>query len=113
MAYLRTMRVHEMKLDRAFVTHICSDTGNNAIVRAMLDLAGTFELRVVAEGVEDGETWDALAELGCSVVQGFYLSKPLPARELEAWLGQDHVRPLAHELNSGGTATTSSTATNT
>jgi diguanylate cyclase len=87
-AYLRTMRVHEMKLDRAFVTHMCSDAGNSAIVRALLDLARNFELEVVAEGVEDRRTWTVLAALGCDLVQGYYLSKPLPPEELDTWLEQ-------------------------
>jgi diguanylate cyclase (GGDEF)-like protein len=88
-AYLRTMRVHEMKLDRAFVTHMCSDSGNSAIVRALLDLARNFDLQVVAEGVEDHRTWTVLAALGCDLVQGYYLSKPLPPEELDAWLARD------------------------
>jgi diguanylate cyclase (GGDEF)-like protein len=85
-AYLRSMRVHEMKLDRSFVTNMCSDPGSRAIVRALLDLARNFGLQVVAEGVEDFETWATLASLGCHVVQGYYLSKPLPADEVESWL---------------------------
>jgi diguanylate cyclase (GGDEF)-like protein len=85
-AALRTMRVHEMKLDRSFVTDMCSDSANGAIVRALLDLARTFDLQVVAEGVEDHQTWSALAALGCDVVQGYYLSKPLPATDFLAWL---------------------------
>ncbi|TWP53830.1 EAL domain-containing protein [Lentzea tibetensis] len=91
-AYLQSMRVHEMKLDRLFVTELCSNPRNNAIVRTLLELAHAFELQVVAEGVEDGETWAALAELGCGIVQGFYLSKPLPADEFAAWLQQDGSR---------------------
>jgi EAL domain-containing protein (putative c-di-GMP-specific phosphodiesterase class I) len=87
-SYLRGMRLHEMKLDRMFVTHLRSDTDNIAIVNALLDLARNFELQVVAEGVEDRETWIMLAALGCDIVQGYYLSKPIPTAEFVTWLAQ-------------------------
>ncbi len=86
-SYLRSMRVHEMKLDRSFVTHMCTDAGDSAIVHALVALARNFGLQAVAEGVEDQDTWTALAEAGCDVVQGYFLSEPLPAEEVVAWLG--------------------------
>ncbi len=92
-SYLRSMRVHEMKLDRSFVTHMCTDAGDSAIVHALVALARNFGLQAVAEGVEDQDTWTALAEAGCDVVQGYFLSEPLPAEEIVAWLGD---RAAAH-----------------
>ncbi|WP_156213473.1 putative bifunctional diguanylate cyclase/phosphodiesterase [Lentzea aerocolonigenes] len=92
-SYLRSMRVHEMKLDRSFVTHMCTDAGDSAIVHALVALARNFGLQAVAEGVEDQDTWTALAEAGCDVVQGYFLSEPLPAEEVVAWLGD---RAAAH-----------------
>jgi diguanylate cyclase len=92
---LRRLRVHEMKLDRGFVTHMRTDAGNSAIVRALLDLGRDFHLQVVAEGVEDRETWTVLSGLGCDVVQGFYLSRPLPAEALTEWLVGRDVRAAA------------------
>ncbi|MFI6095625.1 putative bifunctional diguanylate cyclase/phosphodiesterase [Lentzea sp. NPDC051213] len=92
-SYLRSMRVHEMKLDRSFVTHMCTDAGDSAIVHALVALARNFGLQAVAEGVEDQDTWTALAEAGCDVVQGYFLSEPLPAEEVVAWLGD---RAVAH-----------------
>ncbi|MEU7476246.1 EAL domain-containing protein [Lentzea sp. NPDC042327] len=86
-SYLRSMRVHEMKLDRSFVTHMCTDAGDSAIVHALVALARNFGLQAVAEGVEDQDTWTALAEAGCDVVQGYFLSEPLPAEDVVAWLG--------------------------
>ena len=85
-AYLRTMPVHEMKIDRSFTTNMRSDSSSGAITRSLLGLAHNLELEVVAEGVEDEETWTALAALGCDIVQGYCLSKPLPANEFAAWL---------------------------
>ncbi|MFS8099732.1 bifunctional diguanylate cyclase/phosphodiesterase [Lentzea alba] len=85
-AYLRTMPVHEMKIDRSFTTNMRSDSSSGAITRSLLGLAHNLELEVVAEGVEDEETWTALAALGCDIVQGYCLSKPLPADEFAVWL---------------------------
>lgn len=87
-AYLRTMPVHEMKIDRSFTTNMCTDASSNAITRSLLGLAHNLKLEVVAEGVEDHETWTTLAALGCDIVQGYCLSKPLPAAEFATWLLQ-------------------------
>ncbi|HEX5268527.1 MAG TPA: EAL domain-containing protein, partial [Acidimicrobiales bacterium] len=56
------------------------------VVGATIDLARHLELDVVAEGIEDGLTWERLRQLGCARAQGYYLSRPVPARELEEWL---------------------------
>jgi predicted signal transduction protein with EAL and GGDEF domain len=85
-AMLRNLPVHELKLDRTFVTQMRSSVGNTAIVRALLDLGRNFDLQVVAEGIEDGDTWTELESLGCHVIQGFYLAKPMPAAEIQPWL---------------------------
>src|SRR5207302_1045230 len=73
--------------DRSFVDAMASDPSSRAIVRAVIDVADALKLHVVAEGVEDRDTWDVLAGLGCDVAQGYYLSRPLAAADLEAWLG--------------------------
>src|SRR5258708_2593142 len=65
---------------------MASDPSARAIVRAIIDLADALQLRVVAEGVEDCATWDVLAGLGCDVAQGYFLSRPIAATELEAWI---------------------------
>ena len=83
---LKHLPVDEIKLDRQFVKEMASDTNDLAIVRAGLDLSHHLGLRVVAEGIEDAATWELLASLGCDVGQGYHLSRPLPAAELEAWL---------------------------
>jgi diguanylate cyclase (GGDEF)-like protein len=85
-SFLHTFPVHEMKLDRGFVTTMRSDAGNNAIVRALLDLGHRFNLQVVAEGVEDADTWTELDALGCHVIQGFHFGKPMAATEFGHWL---------------------------
>jgi diguanylate cyclase (GGDEF)-like protein len=82
LAYLRQLPISEIKIDRSFVTHMTTDDNDAVIVRSTIELARNLGLEVVAEGVETAEAWDALASLGCDYVQGYFLSKPLPADEL-------------------------------
>jgi diguanylate cyclase (GGDEF)-like protein len=86
LAYLRKLPVDEVKIDRSFVFRMTSDDTDARLVRSIIDLANNLGLRVVAEGVEDEETWTALTQLGCDVVQGFLLSRPVPPEELLTWL---------------------------
>jgi diguanylate cyclase (GGDEF)-like protein len=86
LSHLRRLPVDEIKIDRAFVMNMLHDANDESIVRATIELAHNLGLRVVAEGVEDLETWSRLAELGCDFAQGFYMSRPIPLRDLIAWL---------------------------
>jgi diguanylate cyclase (GGDEF)-like protein len=86
MAYLKKLPVHELKIDRTFVTRMDQDPSDAAIVRSSLDLARNLDLEVVAEGVETPEVWERLSELGCTIAQGYYLLRPVPADELTRWL---------------------------
>jgi diguanylate cyclase (GGDEF)-like protein len=87
--HLRQLPVDRLKIDRSFVTTMCCDPTDAAIVYATIELAHRLNLKVVAEGVEDDATWQALLELDCDAVQGYGLNKPLePAafRELlDGW----------------------------
>jgi EAL domain-containing protein (putative c-di-GMP-specific phosphodiesterase class I) len=56
------------------------------IVRSTIDLGHNLGLRVVAEGVENQDAWEELKELGCDTAQGYFLGRPMPAADLEAWL---------------------------
>jgi EAL domain-containing protein (putative c-di-GMP-specific phosphodiesterase class I) len=78
LSYLQRLPVHEVKIDKLFVLAMSTDPNAEAIVRSVLDLARNMHLSVVAEGVEDRETWDRLQELGCSEAQGYYLARPMP-----------------------------------
>ena len=82
LSYLRSLPVDTLKIDRSFITSMLSDEGNAVIVRSTIELAHNLGLRVVAEGVEDEATREALAHLGCHLAQGYYLSRPLPADDL-------------------------------
>jgi EAL domain-containing protein (putative c-di-GMP-specific phosphodiesterase class I) len=88
LAYLQRLPVEEIKIDRSFVGELSNNAGSEAIVRATIELAGGLGLDVVAEGVEDESTWDSLRRLGCSTAQGYFLSRPMPAGEVEAWLSE-------------------------
>ena len=86
LAYLRSLPVRELKLDRSFVSRMATDPNDHAIVVATIDLGHTLGLRVVAEGVEDKATLRELTSRGCDLVQGYLFARPLPVRELQAWL---------------------------
>jgi len=86
MAYLQRIPLDELKIDRCFITTLQSSHGNQAIVRAVLELAHALGLEVVAEGVEDGSTETALSDMGCDMAQGYHLSRPIPGPEVTAWL---------------------------
>jgi diguanylate cyclase (GGDEF)-like protein len=86
LAYLKRLPVDELKIDKSFVQGMSDDENDAVIVRSTIDLGRNLGLRVVAEGVETTEAWRQLAALGCDVAQGYYLSRPVPAAELVAWL---------------------------
>jgi diguanylate cyclase len=84
LAYLSSLAVGELKLDRAFITALSAE-GNGRemeLVRATINLGHDMGLRVVAEGIEDVETLDLLSDLGCDLAQGYYISRPTPASRL-------------------------------
>ena len=88
LAYLQRLPVEEIKIDRSFVGELSNNAGSEAIVRATIELAGGLGLGVVAEGVEDEGTWESLRRLGCTTAQGYFLSRPMPASEVEGWLAE-------------------------
>jgi diguanylate cyclase (GGDEF)-like protein len=85
LAHLSSLAVHELKLDRVFITGLGTGEQRDRdlqLVRATIDLGHTMGLRVVAEGIEDSATLELLSQLGCDIAQGYYISKPRPAEEL-------------------------------
>jgi PAS domain S-box-containing protein/diguanylate cyclase (GGDEF)-like protein len=85
LAYLKDLPLDELKIDRSFVKDMANDAGARAIVRAVIDLAHELGLRALAEGVEDRETREVLASLGCDIAQGYYFSPPITADHLMDW----------------------------
>lgn len=88
LGYLKRLPVDEIKIDQSFVTDMVLDEHDETIVRSIIDLSHNLVVRVVAEGVENKETWDHLSALGCDVAQGYYISRPIPANELTRWLSE-------------------------
>jgi diguanylate cyclase (GGDEF)-like protein len=86
MAHLKALPVRELKIDRSFVSRMCSDATDAAIVYALIQLARKLDIRLVAEGVEDRWTLDALRVLDCDLIQGYLISRPLPAADIESQL---------------------------
>ncbi|GAB1258876.1 hypothetical protein NBRC116494_33780 [Aurantivibrio plasticivorans] len=83
LAYLRRLPIKALKIDREFVTDLCTNPQDEVIVRSTIGLAHNLGLAVVAEGIEDQQTLDLLHELGCDQAQGYYLSKPFPFSHFE------------------------------
>ncbi|BEL06433.1 hypothetical protein Q0Z83_046240 [Actinoplanes sichuanensis] len=89
MSYLRRLPLDELKIDRSFVKDLTTDHGSRALVASTTDLGHTLGLTVVAEGIEDAATFDALRELGCDLAQGYHLARPMPAHALTRHLREN------------------------
>jgi diguanylate cyclase (GGDEF)-like protein len=85
MSYLKRLPVSELKVDRSFVMGMLANVDDGVLVRSVVDLGHNLGLTVVAEGVEDQATFDALAAVGCDVAQGFHLGRPMTTEAFEAW----------------------------
>ncbi len=86
LAYVKRLPIRELKIDRSFVFNMDTDSQDATIVRSTIELANSLNLRVVAEGVETDANWTALGEMGAALAQGYLLTKPLPASELDNWI---------------------------
>ena len=82
LSYLRRFPVDRIKIDRSFVSNMVSDLSDRALVKAILAMASTLCLEVVAEGVEDADQLALLNHLGCEYAQGFHFSRPVSDIEL-------------------------------
>jgi EAL domain-containing protein (putative c-di-GMP-specific phosphodiesterase class I) len=91
LSYLSRLPVDTLKIDQSFVRDMLGDKGDMAIVQGIIALAHTFNLRIVAEGIETPEHYSTLLELGCEIGQGYDIARPMPAHELEHWHAE---RPL-------------------
>ncbi|BCL76643.1 hypothetical protein JHS3_23790 [Jeongeupia sp. HS-3] len=92
LAYLKCLPVQTLKIDRAFVSQIAASPSDAIIVSSTITLAHHFGLTVVAEGVEHAEARGALATMGCDVIQGYLLARPMPAAQLPLWLAAREVQ---------------------
>jgi EAL domain-containing protein (putative c-di-GMP-specific phosphodiesterase class I) len=92
LGHLSSLPLHELKVDRSFVTDMLDSPAHAAIVRSIVDLGHNLGLRVVAEGVETQAVREGLLAMGCDMAQGYVLSRPMDLDATEQWLA-DHGRP--------------------
>jgi diguanylate cyclase (GGDEF)-like protein len=99
MSYLRRFPIDKLKIDRVFISEIASRPEDASIVRAIVSLAHSLRLKVVAEGVETREQLEFLKAIGCDEYQGYHFSRPLPASEFERLVRENAAssRPLTQE----------------
>ena len=105
LAYLTMLPISELKIDRSFVRDLGMTPQSSAVVTAIIALARSLGLRVIAEGVENLRQMDVLHRLGCGLMQGFLFSKALPPDDLEIWLQKTILPRKAAwigEVGSGG-----------
>ncbi|WP_461481007.1 bifunctional diguanylate cyclase/phosphodiesterase [Porticoccus sp.] len=88
LSILKKQPIHALKIDKSFVIDMLVDTESAIIVGSTIRLAHELELSVVAEGVESEAVWARLSELDCDVGQGYYMGKPMPVEDVNAWLKQ-------------------------
>jgi EAL domain-containing protein (putative c-di-GMP-specific phosphodiesterase class I) len=82
LSYLKQFRVNKLKIDRSFIRNIVFDPGDAAITTAIISMAKSLNLKVIAEGVENEAQMSFLRAHGCDEIQGYYFSKPITAAEV-------------------------------
>jgi diguanylate cyclase (GGDEF)-like protein len=107
LAHLKRLPVDEVKIDRSFIRELEAQSDDDVIVRSTINLGHALNLKVVAEGVEAASSWEALGRLGCDLIQGYFVSKPLPTRQFTAWMtarsSSDRQPGIGHgDVESGG-----------
>lgn len=89
LSYLSRLPINELKIDQAFVRNMFTSPRDEAIVRTIIEMGTNFELDFVAEGVETAKDAAHLSSMGCDIIQGYWISKPLNAKELIYWFNHD------------------------
>ena len=95
LSMLKELPLDKLKIDRSFVNDMLNSAQDRVLVSSTVSLAHNFSASVVAEGVEDQATLDALEALHCEEAQGFYIARPMPADAFEAWLSEASELPKA------------------
>ena len=96
LAYLKRYPLDKVKIDRSFIKDTPSAADDVTLVKAIIEMTRSLNLRTVAEGVETQEQWDLLKAMGCDLIQGYYLAKPMAADDALRWQQHRcHVEPLS------------------
>jgi EAL domain-containing protein (putative c-di-GMP-specific phosphodiesterase class I) len=88
LAYLKKFPIDKVKIDQSFVRDITSDANDEAIVRAIVQMARSLGLKTIAEGVEDAATLAAVKRYECDSVQGFHFARPMPPDQIPEFLSR-------------------------
>lgn len=88
LSYLKNLPIHTLKIDRSFLADIVKSPRDVAVVRSIIELGHNLGCQVIAEGVEDEAVRSRLRELGCDLVQGFFISAPMPDQGFREWLSR-------------------------
>ena len=86
LAHLRKIPARQLKIDRSFVTDLATSAEAHAVLDAIVRLAHALKMEVVAEGVETQEQMTVLTGLGCDILQGYFIARPMPAAQVPAWV---------------------------
>ena len=92
LSYLKRFPISSLKIDRSFVRQCIANDQDASIVRAIISMAHSLNLKVIAEGVETDQQLNFLASLGCNGAQGFYIAHPMPEEKLSVWLEEKHFK---------------------
>ena len=93
LSYLRELPIDELKLDKSFILSMTDDARATALVVSTIDLAHSLGLEMTAEGVESSAAFESLSSYGCDVAQGYFMSRPVPAAELDQWFADRSAEP--------------------
>ncbi len=86
LTYFRRLPSDTLKIDKSFISNMLEDAGDLAIVKSVMGLTRAFDRKVIAEGVENTEIANALLGIGCDVLQGYGIARPMPAAQIPVWL---------------------------
>lgn len=100
LAYLKSLPVSTLKIDRAFISQMSSDEQDNIIVNSTIQLAHNLGMKVTAEGIEDPMSIDELCKMNCDRGQGFLFCRPIPVEKIDPWLTTYHKDMLSNRFSS-------------
>jgi EAL domain-containing protein (putative c-di-GMP-specific phosphodiesterase class I) len=103
LAYLKQLPARELKIDKLFITQLTSSNRDPLIVRSTIDLAHALDMEVVAEGVESHAALALLSVMGCDMVQGYLISRPIALDALLTFLAEDRFRDASHDMRASFT----------
>jgi len=85
-AYFKYIPANELKTDQSFIRYMLDNEMDQHIVKTVIEMAHGFDIKVVAEGIENKETYNSLKQLDCDITQGYYQAKPMPRENFIQWL---------------------------